>query len=56
MIAYRNFSLEPQPPEWLLQVMKRVSWETTAEYMNNRFEFVDVKRGENDSTRQRPVL
>lgn len=44
--TYTNIHIEPQPQEWLINAMKRISWETTAEYMNNRFEFVDVKKVE----------
>lgn len=54
MWEYNGVKIEPQLQRWMMRAVEEISYNTIQNYMNNRFEFVEVKK--DDSTRHKPVL
>ena len=54
MWEYSGVKIEPQLQSWMRRAIEEITYNTIQNYMNNRFEFVEVKK--DDSTRHKPVL
>ena len=53
MWEYSGVKLEPQLQDWMRRAVEEISYNTIQNYMNNRFEFVDIKKELNYVGRER---